>query len=191
MRIKIAKTGDLHMQYSCKNEPQPCFLELDCERRTLACVVSTIIGPGQSERSWNRLVVAWPIPALTPEAGDHLARRVRPLAREVIKGFSIVWDGHNQVGRFSESASEAIEKIGNLCEGSGDDERDVVHVWDADDWFRGAPIKVLPNATDDELTELAQTEEEFAAREGYRVDGIFEHLCARRAKAIEEAEEAE
>lgn len=176
--------SDLHVHYSGQHQPQPCYVELDCDTGELSVGTSTIIGSGMPMRVYHRRDLHWKIRCLKPHAADALLESLEELAQRVVDGYECVFDGHNHVGRFSEDAGEAIEEINALCEQSGEHEADVVSVWDAADWYgalgsvesQARHIGITHASTDAELAELATREEGVADADGVTVNGIAKHL---------------
>jgi hypothetical protein len=129
---------------------------------------------------------------------NRVLEELRPLADRVIAGYESEWDGNNHVARFDEDAQEAIEEIGELLNGIGVDDDDIVQVWDAGDWLgdliyrsdedgsrcsRGDQVKteiegygtITASTTDDELHALARAiEDDLEA--GTILNGLEEFL---------------
>jgi hypothetical protein len=124
----------------------------------------------------------------------------------VIAGYESEWDGNNHVARFDEDAQEAIEEIGELLDGIGEDDDDFVQAWDAEDWLgdlvyrtdeggercsRGDQVKteieeygtITASTTDDEIQTLARAiEDDLEA--GTILNGLEEFLEQERDECL-------
>ena len=101
----------LHLHYPGQHEPQPAFVQLHKDGEVefgyegLINAVPEAVG--------NHRVVRFDsiCPYLTLEGIDKLHREIRPLLEEVAEGHSIEWNGSNYVGRFTEEAEEAADRL--------------------------------------------------------------------------------
>jgi hypothetical protein len=102
--------------------PQPIFLELDPERRTVRISWNAEIGNAVPVGVYNCLVRRYTIPLMSRCHAARLARTLRPLLERVCVGWSETWYGGNYIGslNFDAVAAEVgIERhIANLIPGS-------------------------------------------------------------------------
>lgn len=192
--ITITPVGDLYLKYRGQSDPQPCYVELDCEREKLSAEADTAIGPGTPTRVWHGRAIRWAIPVLTESAAEGLLLDLIPLAQRIVDGYSCEWDGRNHVGRLTEDAQEAADAICDLCDRDWS-KREVLSVWDAHDWYAqcgghrelARELGITAETTDAELDAVAEREEDSAAPA--RIEGIERYLRDLREELRAEAEE--
>lgn len=182
----------LYHRYPGQTEAQGCHVELDCESGELTADYDTEIGNAVPMRVWHGHTQRWGIPALRGEACNELLEQLAPLAQRVCDGYRSEWDGSNHVARFDADAEAAREEIARLCERA--DDRDVLCVWDAADWYaavgsRGqqrAALGITAATTDAELDAIVGREREQAASDGVdEVEGLRGYLTGLRDEAGE------
>lgn len=172
----------LYCHYESQISPQPCYVELDCDNRTLSASYDAEIGPAVPVRVWHHRIIRFQIPCLTDEAVNDLLDEIAEDASAICEGYERVWDGNNHVGRFTEDADGLIQALNERCQGPWD-ERSTINVWHAGDWYEPVTdidlceeLGLTANTTDDELNEMAAAEEENAEDEGFRLNGTEEYL---------------
>lgn len=193
MDIVIEKTGDLYHRYPNETRPQPCYVQLDPRLRRVAARVDQIIGSGVPADVWNNLVIRWRAPCLKAEVMDQVLAGLETQFGEVIEGWAQEWDGQNHVGRLTDHGREAAEEIEQELERAGDNEADVVQVWEAVDWFGGLgnrntqrhELGITPTTTADALAALVAREAQLADNEGARVEGVAKYLETLRNEALD------
>lgn len=109
--IKLIGTRNLKMHYSGQTDAQPCYVELDCETLEMRADYDGEIGNAVPQAEWHGLCIRWAIPWMRVKDADLLLRELRPLAEIVLGGFESVWDGSNLVGRYTDDAHAAIDRI--------------------------------------------------------------------------------
>ncbi len=183
--ISTASGCQLYHRYQRQSSPQDCYVELDCERRTLSASPNAEIGNAVPFAVWHHRVLRWSIPVLTDAAANALLDEIAPLAERVCDGYERVWDGNNHVGRYDADAAQAREQIERLCSDDWDEDQQV-SVWDASDWFGGlgnreaqaATLGITATTTDAELDAIAERELAEAAAEDVDVlEGLDRHLA--------------
>lgn len=173
----------LHCQYKGQSAPQPCFIELHCETRTLSAAYNPEVGNAVPMWVWHNRILRWAIPVLTDDAANALLDELAAEAAIICDGYSCEWDGHNHVGRFTEAAKAAEQQIDGIIQGHSWIDRDQVQIWDAGEWYVDSPDKELgisAETTDDQIRALAVQETAKALEDGYNVSGIEEYLTGRR-----------
>jgi hypothetical protein len=143
--IRIQKPSThLYQQYPGQSEPQGTYLELDPGARALSANYDAEIGGAVPVAVWHGQILryALPSPYLRAEMIGEIMDEIAPLAKRVCDGHETVWGGSNNVGQLSEDAREAEQEIERILEERGAqlDDDDVIHVWDAADYFSSAGI---------------------------------------------------
>ncbi len=116
LNIKFdAATADrfpAYAKYPGQMQPQPAFIELETSDGELTVDYSGEIGNAVPGNIYHGIDLRWDI---TPEAksGDISTAIdcLTDLFQQVLDGHSVSWDGKNYVGRLTEEAQEASEKI--------------------------------------------------------------------------------
>lgn len=127
----------LYERYASQTNAQPANVVLYCDTAELTAFAAGEIGGGVPADVYHRRVLRWHVcNELTGPAVAELLAEVAPLAQRVVDGYSVEWDGNNNVGRYTEDASEAAEEIEALCAEAV--ERlalETVAVWRANEWL--------------------------------------------------------
>jgi hypothetical protein len=185
----------LYQQYKGQSSPQPCYIELHCESRTLTADSNPEIGNGVPVYVWHHRILRWNIPALTDDACNSLLDELAEDAKIVCDGYTCEWDGHNHIGVYTQAAEEAQERIGAYIDAQHWTAHDTVEIWDAADWYVDSSttddLGITATTTDEQLAEIATREDQAASADGYTVEGILEHLTAIRDRLVTDAEEIE
>jgi len=87
MALTIKKTNSLYHHYQGQTDPQPCYVQLDCDEGTLSADWDGEIGGAVPIAVWNGTALRWGIPALRAEAADDLLERLAPLAQQILNGY--------------------------------------------------------------------------------------------------------
>ena len=174
----VNKIADLYHHYSSQTNPQPCYVELDCENEILLADWNGEIGNAVPFSVWNGHTIRWTIPPLLASTANTLLNEIFPIAERVISGYKSVWNGNNNVAYFNEDATEAIEEIEKLC-CTDWDESDCVIAWDAIDWAScggtssnssvAKDLKITASSTDEEIDSIVNQLESQAFDEGIHV----------------------
>lgn len=183
----------LYCKYPGQGGPQDCFVELDCEKRTLSAEYNPEIGNAIPFRVYHGRTIRWTIPCLTDDAVNDLLDELAEDAAAVCDGYTCEWDGNNHVGNLDDEAKAASERI-HAATGRDWSERDTVNVWDASDWYEPVyrvteELGITAETTDERIREIAEEEEEKASADGHTVEGIEQHLLGLRNELRDEAEE--
>ena len=105
----------IYRQYEGQLSPQPAFIELDCDLATLRagwspdnCVPESI---------HNNRILRWQVsPTMTCKSIRELFKRILADADTIVAGYDTFWDGNNTVGRYSQAAQAARDRIAYICE---------------------------------------------------------------------------
>ena len=102
----------LHLHYPGQHEPQGAYVQLHPDGE-VEFGVNGEVGNAVPEAVFHdRIVRICDVdPYLTLEGIDKLHREIRPLLEEIAEGHSVEWSGSNNVGRFTEEADEARERL--------------------------------------------------------------------------------
>lgn len=107
----------LFCQYEGQYSPQPAYLELDPENRTLQADYSAEIGDAVSAAEFHHRIRTFGInPKMKTSIINRLMSEVAPLAMTVCDGYEEIWDGNNFVGTYTKQAEEACWEIQQICE---------------------------------------------------------------------------
>jgi len=156
---KLTDTAELACWYRSQTAPQSCFVELDCRAQTLRANYKPEIGYICPSSVWHGHNQRWTIPILTAGAANKLMEAILPVCDRVVAGYESCWDGSNNVARFSEDATDAIDEIGQVIGEMPFNDFDLLSMVPACEWLYDArhDLGVTATTTDDELGEMAQT----------------------------------
>ena len=107
----------LYCKYANELQPQPAYISLNPESRTIDADYNGEIGNGIPCSVFNGKAYRWKIPADLPAASvlsfidEHSA-----LFEAVCDGYAEVYDGNNYVGRLNDEAQRANEFLDRLTE---------------------------------------------------------------------------
>jgi hypothetical protein len=116
IEIDLNNPNYLHFQYQGQCNPQPCYIELDCENEEMTADYNSEIGNGVPGKVWHDRILRFSIPCINSEAANALMKSLLPLAEKIVDGYECIWNGSNHIGTFTEEAQEAREEFGNICE---------------------------------------------------------------------------
>ncbi|MBT8453006.1 MAG: hypothetical protein KJO40_13640 [Deltaproteobacteria bacterium] len=162
---KISDNAYLHHHYPGQIEPQPCYIELDCDDGSLCADWDGEIGNATPVSVWHRRTLRFDIPALKGHKANELLADIEPLAERVVAGYESDWDGNNWVGTYSDDAEDAIGDIQSLIASYYLHDPDwALMVWDAGDYMDGvgdleaqaAELGVTADSTDDQLATIGE-----------------------------------
>lgn len=180
----------LYHHYDREINAQPAYLELD-EDGTVCVDYSGEIGNAITSDVWHGRTLRYPVnPALSQSGIDRLIDAAMPLLERVYAGHDVEWDGSNFVGRMTDDAAAASEKLERLCEEWGPDPFDIVNIQEALDWAMWSWNDVLTGyrAAEDKTAYMQQLQE-MAWNEA---DGTLltdmEQLERRLEEAVDETE---
>jgi hypothetical protein len=182
--IRVASNGELYHQYPSQNEPQPCYVELDCRDQTLTADWNSEIGNAVPADVWLGHTLRWRVPVLNADAANALMDTIRPQAKRIVEGYESEWNGNNHVGTFTEDAETAMSEIEEMCERTHNNHPEPIVSWEAQEWLyhsSNEELKITADTTDSELDEIADKIRDDARNED--VDllfGLDEELQRRR-----------
>jgi len=106
------REAPLYLLHSGQTEPQGAYVQLHQDGE-VEFGVNGEIGNAVPETVFqDRIVRICGIdPYLSLKGIDKLHKEIRPLLEEIAAGHSIEWNGNNHVGRFTEEADEARERL--------------------------------------------------------------------------------
>jgi len=133
--VNEAAPAALFDLYPGQQAPQDVFVALSIEDEAMWAESNGEIGNAVPMDVWHGTTLRWYMPPIQAAAANALMDELLPLAERVIDGASVKWDGNNNVGVYTEDASDAIHEIERIvndwaCERVGFD-------WmSAADWFQ-------------------------------------------------------
>jgi len=101
----------LYLHYSGQHEPQPAFVQIHKDGEVEFGVEHNINGVSEAVFNGRIARIDDVDQYLTLNGIDKLHKEIRPLLEEIAAGHSIEWNGQNHVGRFTEEADEARERL--------------------------------------------------------------------------------
>jgi hypothetical protein len=105
----------LYMHYPGQHEPQGAYVQLHPDGEVEFGVNGEIGNAVPESVFHDRIVrICGVDPYLSLKGIDKLHREIRPILEDVAAGHSIEWNGNNNVGRLTEEAEEARERIMQL-----------------------------------------------------------------------------
>ncbi len=181
------KLAPVYCRFDGQTQPQPAYLELDPQKRTLTADYSGEIGNAVPMTVWHghqyRLSIT---PYLTGAALADLLEDedVLTLVAEVIDGHSIEWDGSNHVGRLTEDAADALEGLQeSLDRNAAVDTAPCVSVYTPEEWVEDTTqVDIAAETTDARLAEIAAECIADAELEHVLIEGGVSDMLARLTK---------
>jgi hypothetical protein len=176
-------------------ESQPCLVSLDLRTGKLSAFAHDTRPPhDQDPDVAYGLVLEYQIPVLTADNVNALMDRTRPLAEQVLDGFSEEWNGNYTYGELTADAEAAAAEIAEMCRFEEVSREDIVVElcpWEFFEEEQGLSClgrHVTAETTDAELREIA-AEAVQAAEGGFGYgyvildggfDGALEYLIETR-----------
>lgn len=185
----VTEWDALYCQYERQTEPQPCYIELDCQTGTLHASYNAEIGNAIPFSVYHGHDRRYGIPCLTADAANELMEEILPLAQRVVDGYSRHWDGNNHVARMTDDADAAEQEIEDIINALSVDETNGVTGRSAGDWMSGGDCPVTADMTDDELEAIASQLDDEAAEHHVVLSDTIEWLTERRQSLREEEDE--
>ena len=105
---------------------------------------------------YHRRILEWSSHMVFAVEADHamilaLAEKLQPLLDRVIDGYTIEWDGNNNVGKLTDDAQVASDEITDIMDRlHPEDWSTPVDVWDAREWL-GDFHDITADTTDNEI----------------------------------------
>jgi hypothetical protein len=199
------KKAPLFAQYDGQMQPQPAYIEVKPEARTVSADWSGEIGNAVPVTVWNNQELRFPVPAnvrgsaLIEFCEEHKADFAR-----ICDGYSEEWDGSNYVGRYTKDAQDAQETIENAIERDLNDvisiEKIGIYLAEggaslADEWPEGKSLKEAAAALYDEVKaeeaedwEIIGDADDVADYLRNRMDDICGQIPAAYKEALKEAD---
>lgn len=194
--VKLTEEVELYCRYPSEFAPQPAFLFLDLEAGEMWCDYTA--GDGLPESIYHRRTLTWAIPILAATRAHELMDEAAPLARRILAGAEIEWDGGNHVGALDDDAQDAERQIEHVIETYQD--ADVVTEMDAQEWYSTGDdpadeLGLTADTTDDELREMTRQTRENMIRDtaemgAVKVRGVWDYLVTRRDEMRETVRDA-
>ena len=102
----------LYLHYPGQHEPQGAYVQLHPDGE-VEFGVSGEIGNAVSEAVFHGRIVriCGVDPYLTLKGIDKLHREIRPLLEEIAAGHSVEWNGSNNVGKLTDEADDARDRL--------------------------------------------------------------------------------
>jgi len=181
--IKIVeKLDEIFFKYDWSVNPQPVYIELDCEYGTISAGYIPETGGLTHVSVRDGIVKRFEIPHVKVDTANRLMFDIvsSGLARRVVSGYSNL--------SYTDDAYEAIDEISDMCHDVMGD----LDVWDASDWVSTivfyAPHYVTlvgygnisEYTTDDEIFKMAAKIEKDAADDGTILTGTVHYLRSLR-----------
>jgi hypothetical protein len=149
----------LYRHFEDRIESQGCHLDLGLEDGQWTADYDVEIGEGIPESVHHGRRMWWTIPCLTAAGAAELLEDLAPLARRVLAGATVEWDGNNNVGRLDEDAQQADEEIARRCSSIDTEDYPQVRELEASLWYAEGDVpEVAADATDADLEQLAKAE---------------------------------
>ena len=113
MKIKIlAEKGKIGYTYPGQTRPQGVFAELDPRAKTVTVRTNPVIGNAVPEAVHSGRIMRYAIPmGLTKLAALHWCRTHLADFEVIAAGYSEGWNGNNHVGRLTEAAQSASDRL--------------------------------------------------------------------------------
>lgn len=201
------KLAPVYFRYNREINPQPAYLWIDLEKRTVEADYSGEIGQGGTPlRVWNGTVRRIPI---TPYVkGDALAallesKELRDYVQRMIDGFELVWDGSNWLGKLTPDAEKAEHDLDRHCQVHVDP-NDQATVYTAGEWLEAATHEdedaarieidglgtITADTPDAELEAMATKLRKETEDEGiYLEPRVIDHLQELRTRCVQMRDE--
>ena len=105
----------LYLHYSGQHEPQGAYVQLHPDGE-VEFGVNGEVGNAVPEAVFHSRIVriCGVDPYLTLKGIDKLHREIRPLLEEIAAGHSVEWNGNNNVGKFTDEADDARDRLDYL-----------------------------------------------------------------------------
>jgi hypothetical protein len=119
VKLHLAEAKDyppLFHRYPGQYQPQAAFIELDLESGDLSAQWNAEIGNPIPPRVRHRCALRWSVPIyLSGDEVNALLEEIAPVARRLLDGARVVWDGADYKGRLDDDAEGAEEEIEMIC----------------------------------------------------------------------------
>ncbi|MBI4695558.1 MAG: hypothetical protein HY749_16195 [Gammaproteobacteria bacterium] len=180
-----AERAPLYHQYPGQSSPQPGIVEMDD-----GGVVSASYNPGSGlpMAVWHTRTLRWGVSPYV--SGDVLAdvlNELRPEFELLHAGHSIKWDGNNHVGRLTDDAVDARERIQDMLDAIGEDPANLAQIWAAGDYLACCPDSEYMRRYATLAEAVAGLEAEAAANDVLIHGSIADELERRIREAIHDS----
>lgn len=153
--VPVTEPDELYHQVPGEGGPQPVYVELDLETRTLSATYDPEVGttPMRPREVVHGLVRRYPIPPLTADAANRIMAQIRPYAARICADWFQHWDGDDHIAALGDDARAAEAAL-------------LAHLGDQDDWDPADLVGGIPadlseisdmvsaDTTDSELDDL-------------------------------------
>lgn len=193
LMMTVPQTDDaLYLKYATQSDRQPVRLRLDLETGELDCYAWAEVGPGRTARAHNGVDIEWEIPPLRQDAVQRMYARIDKDVNIILRGAEVDWDGRNWVGKLSDEADLARERIADYVE-SGWEASDCWEPWDAADYFEPVGLRDIglsAHSTEEDIQRVAE-HEVGVAEVVLDEDDVLRYLTQMVEDAREELEDEE
>ncbi len=129
---EVSGENDLLHIYPRQQQPQGCYLELDCRSGGLSAEYNPEIGNAVPFAVWHGHTQRFGIVPLSKADANELLHEVEAAAQRVCDGYRSEWDGNNMVAVFDDDALGAMQEIQASCDACDGQ----ALIWaDARDWL--------------------------------------------------------
>lgn len=106
----------LYGKFQGQSRHQDAYIELDCENEYISADYSGEIGNAVPSKVYHRHILRFDItPYLNRKTIIVFLNSILPIAQEIVDGYDSEYNGHNNVGVFTDEAEEAITKLEWMC----------------------------------------------------------------------------
>lgn len=173
---KVYTTEHCYMRYPGQSEPQYSFLVLDTDDGTVRAINNGEIGNAVPARVWYGLDLRIPFDChLTAGAINRLIDEIADNLQAILDGSNQEWDGSNWIGRFTDEATEALNRACAYAENFGDPDGDMLAIIDRD-WFTETPREMARTCIERDCTPAALIDEILMEHDPDVVDVDTDHL---------------
>jgi hypothetical protein len=182
--IEFGHTLDLTEENPWNRKTQaPIYLSLDWDcyeiRAFTYCDNSTPEDVWNGRRTWINL----PLNVDASELRSDV-EKLMPVIERIAVGYRTEWDGHNNVGVFTEEAQDELNALMWDIEGGSDPDKYFTLYYEggiieAGNWFVDFPPEISADTTDEEIRELAARYEDDARDENVVIYGGVDEIAAR------------
>jgi len=105
------RKAPLYVQLSGQSEPQPAYVQIHPDGEVEFGVEHNINGVSESVFNERIVRIDGVNPYLSLKGIDKLHKEIRLLLEDIAEGHSVEWNGQNHVGRFTDKANDARERL--------------------------------------------------------------------------------
>ncbi len=140
MDVQITKLDEtqphqLYAHYQGQTDRQDAYIALDLRDGRMWAHYNPEIGNAVPMSVYHRAVQRWYMPPFRASTANRIMDTIASLAQAVLDGATVEWDGSNNVGRLTEDATDAVEKIGIEINTWADDASDDICWQPGREWW--------------------------------------------------------